>query len=411
MKAPRSRVLIILGGLVLVGAFLAFTFWPRPFLVDFARTKRGSMSVTIDEEGKTRVKERYVVAAPITGRLLRIEIDPGDEVVVGDTVIAEMTPVLPAALDVRTEEQADAAVAAAKAALALAIAEEKRAKADSDFAFQEASRARALFKTNTIARQALDRSQAAAASATAAREAAGAVIVMRRAELAQAEKLLMTPTEAARAAAGNPHPPESIPIRAPVSGHVLQIFQESEATVPAGAPLLEIGDPHTDLEVVIELLSTDAVRVNAGDPVIIDKWGGDEPFAGVVERIEPLAFTKISALGVEEQRVNTIIRLEGPRIDVERLGHGFRVEARVIIWSDEDAMIAPAAALFRSGDKWAVYKVEKGRARQSALTVGHNNGLDAEILDGLSEGDQVILFPGADIADGVLVAPRPQAAR
>lgn len=412
MKAPRSRVLIMLGALALVGAFLTFAFWPRPFLADFAQVTKGPMAVTVDEEGKTRVRERYVVSAPITGRLMRVELNPGDAVVGGETVIAEMTPVLPAALDVRTEEQADAAIAAAKAGLALSIAEEKRAGAEAEFATQEAARARALFKTSTIARQAVEQAEATAASARAAREAARAAVAMRRAELAQAEKLLMTPIEAvqtADSAGRNPH--NGIPIHAPVSGRILKIHLESEGTVSAGAPILEIGDTQAGLEVVVELLSTDAVKVKVGDAVNIDNWGGEETLLGVVERIEPLAFTKISALGVEEQRVSTIIRLEDAFVDMERLGHGFRVEAHIVLWSKENALRAPTAALFRAGGRWAVYKVENGRARQTLLTIGQNNGIDAEVLEGLAEGDEIILFPGGDIADGVLVAPRPQAAR
>jgi HlyD family secretion protein len=401
-----SRIVVIAGGLALVGAFLAFAFWPRPVLVDFGAVERGPMSVTIDEEGKTRIKERYVVSAPITGRLLRLEIEPGDEVVGGETIVARMTPVLPAALDVRTEEQAKAAIEAAKAALSLARAEERRAKADAAYAEEELARARALFRSETIAKQALDRAEALRASAVAAREAAGAAVVMRAAELDRAEKTLIGPEDAGNQGASQPPPSDIIPIRAPVSGHVLQVFQKSEATLPAGASILEIGDPHTDLEILVELLSSDAVKVSAGDPVLIDKWGGEEILMGEVDRVEPLAFTKVSALGVEEQRVNTIIKLSDPRIDLERLGHGFRVEARIVIWSDDDALVVPTSALFRNNAGWAVYSAVDGRARLSPISVGRNNGVEAQIERGLSEGDTVILFPSGEIEDGTRIAPR-----
>ena len=195
---------------------------------------------------------------------------------------------------------------------------------------------------------------------------------------------------------------ETIEIRSPVSGHILRIYQESEAIVAAGAPILEVGDPHDDLEVVAELLSSDAVKVSRGDRVIIDKWGGAEALSGKVERIEPLGFTKVSALGVEEQRVNTIIDFE-KRNDDERLGDGYRVEARIVIWEDANALRVPASALFRVDGEWAVFRVEAGRARQAVIKIGRNNGVDAEVLEGLEEGDAVILFPGGAIEDGALV--------
>lgn len=398
MKGVTSRIVVIAGAATLVAGFLTFSFWPRDVFVDVATVVRGPMMVTIDEEAKTRVRDSYVVSAPVNGRLLRVGFDAGADVVKDETVVAEMTPVYPAALDIRTREQAEAAVEEARAGLALARAEMRRVRADAAFAEQEAARARELFKGEAIAQRGLDRAEIALTSARAALEAANAAVAMREAELSRAKATLETPAAAtAKDAAAEP-----IRIRAPVSGHILRIFQESEAIVAAGAPILEIGDPHKDLEVVAELLSTDAVKVSAGDPVIIDKWGGDAPLDGVVARVEPLGFTKVSALGVEEQRVNTIIAFKG-RNDSEKLGDGYRVEARIVVWRSESALKVPANALFREGGDWAVYRAIDGRARKTRVEIGANNGAEAEVLSGLSAGDEVILYPGGDVADGVRV--------
>ncbi len=404
MKGLRSRISVIAAGGALIAAFLVFAFWPRASLVDIGAVSRGPMMVTIDEEAKTRVRDSYVISSPVNGRLLRVGIDPGAEVVKGETVVAEMTPVYPAALDIRTKEQAEAAVEAARAGLSLARAEARRAKADADFAEDEVVRARELYKGEALAKRGLDRAEIAYRSAMAALDAATYAVSMRAAELERAEAMLSP--AGAKAPSPTEEAIETIPILSPVSGHILRVFQKSEAIVNAGAPILEVGDPHDDLEVVAELLSTDAVKVTAGDRVIIDKWGGDAPLSGTVERIEPLGFTKISALGVEEQRVNTIIQFD-ERNDSERLGDGFRVEVRIVIWEDRDALRVPASALFRFKGDWAVFRVENNRARRTILKVGRNNGVDAQVLEGLNEGDAIILFPGGGVDDGTLVKANP----
>lgn len=404
MKGLKSRASVMTVGALLVVAFFAFAFWPRPTLVDIGAATRGAMIVTIDEEARTRVRDSYVISAPINGRLLRVGIDPGAEVTKDETVVAEMTPVYPAALDIRTKEQAAAAVEAARAGLSLARAEARKARADADFASDEVERARELYKGEALAKRGLDRAEIAYTSARAALQAANSAISMRAAELERAEAMLTPPAtgasaDPARAAA------ETIAIRSPVSGHILRVFQESEAIVNAGAPILEVGDPHTDLEIVAELLSSDAVKVSRGDRVIIDKWGGDKTLAGVVDRVEPLGFTKVSALGVEEQRVNAIIAFEGGRNDDERLGDGFRVEVRIVIWENAAALRAPASALFRTDGDWAVFKIDRDRARRTIVKIGRNNGVDAEVVSGLDEGDRIVLFPGGGVEDGALVAP------
>jgi len=401
MKALRSRVVAITSLGMVVAAFLLFAFWPRPIRADIATVARGPLVVTIDEEAKTRVRESYVVSAPISARLLRIGAKPGAEVTKDVTIVAELTPAYPEALDIRTREQAEAAIEEARAALALSRAEARRAKANTALAEQEALRARELFKGEAVSKQSLDRAEIELASAKAALEAATAAVSMREAGLQRAQLMLMSP-EVSR---GEVTPAEPIAIRAPVSGHILRVFQESEAIVAAGTPILEIGDPHADLEVVAQLLSTDAVKVSPGDRVIIDRWGGEAPIGGVVDRIEPIGVTKVSALGVEEQRVNTVIAFDGGRNDDERLGDGFRVEVRIVIFERPDALKLPSSALLRVDGAWAVYKVVGGRAAETRVEIGRSNGAESEVLGGLREGDRVILYPGGKIIAGALVAP------
>lgn len=401
----RTSVIAAAGAVILI--FMLYAFWPRAMNVDLGAAAREPMTVTINEEAKTRVRDAYVVSTPVAGRLLRVEVEPGDAVEAGTTVIARLTPTNPAVLDIRTEEQARAAVEAAEAALLLARAEMRRAAADRDYARSDVERKRQLRETDTVSQAALDQAERAWRSADAALDTARAGVSMREADLENARAMLMTPSEAEdKTMSTNPHPRESVPLRAPISGRILRVMQESETVVPAGAPILEIGDPLGDLEIVAELLSTDAVKVSPGDRVIIEKWGGEPPLEGVVEKIEPWGFTKFSALGVEEQRVNTIINFTGEEAMRKRLGHGFRVEVKVVIWEDENALTIPSSAIFREGDQWAVFKVQNGRARLTEIEIGRNNGVEADIVSGLSEGDQIILYPGSRVSDGARVKQR-----
>ncbi len=407
MNGLKSRSTVIAAAVVIVGLFLLYAFWPRAMAVDLGAAKRMPMMVTIDEEAKTRVRDAYIVSAPVAGRLLRVDVEPGDEVIEGETVIARLTPASPGVLDVRTEEQARAAVEAAEAALTLAKAEVRRAGADADYARAELDRTRTLRETDTVSEAALDRAERASRSANAALDTARAAVSLREADLDNARAMLMTPVEAdAKAAGTNPHPQISIPLRAPISGRILRVIQESETVLPAGAPILEIGDPLGDLEIVAELLSTDAVKVSPGDRVIIDKWGGEDPLEARVEKIEPWGFTKYSALGVEEQRVNAVIQFSGPGDARSRLGHGFRVEARIVIWESDEALAIPSSAVFRQGDQWAVFAVDRGRARMHTIETGHNNGIMTEVQNGLEDGDSIILYPGNRVRDGARVKQR-----
>ncbi|MDX1487452.1 MAG: HlyD family efflux transporter periplasmic adaptor subunit [Acidiferrobacterales bacterium] len=392
-------------GTVLAGT-LAYTFWPRPILVDMDQVALTPMVVTIDEEAKTRVRDGYVVSAPIAGRILRVEVEPGDSVKGGETIIARMLPLNPSALDIRTREQARAAVSAAEAALRVARADLNKAMADKDLADSDLERQRKLLERGIVAETALEQAERVWRSANASLDTAKAAISMREADLAHARARLISFSENPAPGTGAPVKDEAIPLTAPVSGRVLQVMQKSETTLAAGAPIMEIGDITNDLEIVAELLSTDAVQIGAGDRVIIEKWGGPYALSGAVERVEPWGFTKFSALGVEEQRVNAIIKFTDPVERRESLGHGFRVEIRIVVWEAENALAVPSSALFRGKDGWAVFTVVKGRAQFKPIEVGHNNGIRAQVLNGVKAGDRVILYPGPGITHGVRVEQR-----
>lgn len=407
MIGVKPRTLVIAAAIIVVGLFFLYAFWPRAAQVDLATIEQSHMMVTIDEEAKTRVRDSYVVSMPVAGRLLRVDVEAGDAVMQGETIVARIAPASPTVLDVRTEEQAGAAVAAAEAALALAKAEVKKAAVDEDFAEVEAERYRELRPHDAVSQSQLDNAERSWRAASAALEMTRANVRLREADLKSTRAMLMTFSEAEeRSVATNPHPREALEVRSPISGRVLRLIQESETVLPSGAPVLEIGDPQSDLEIVAELLSRDAVKTKPGDRVIIEKWGGDAPLTGEIERIEPWGFTKFSALGVEEQRVNAIIKFTCEKSDHEALGHGYRTEVKIVVWEDEEALVAPSSALFRLNGGWAVFKVVNGRATESTVEIGRNNGTQAEILSGLNDSDTVILYPGNQIVDGARVEKR-----
>ncbi len=405
-KKKHSRLYLTIAAAAIIAAALAAAFWPRPILVDFGEVKRGALIVTIDEEGRTRVSDAYVVSTPIAGRLRRVEVNPGDPVERGTTIVAHMLPTNPAALDIRTREQARAAVAAADAALRVARADLNAAIANRDAAGSELERARKLAERGVTSSAALDKVQQAARVASANVDTAEAAIAMREAELANAQAQLIGFDDQRLAAAVEAGRSQDIPLYAPASGRILRIIQQSETTLPAGAPVMEIGNIENDLEVVVELLSTDAVQVSSGDRTIIDDWGGANILAGEVVRVDPFGISKFSALGVEEQRVTAVIRFTDPAEAHTGLGHGYRVEARIVVWEEDDTLVVPSSALFRSSGNWAIFRVEGGVARLRKIELGRNNGTEAQVLDGLTEGDQVILFPSSGLADGMRVAQR-----
>lgn len=402
-----SRTSLAGAAALLVGLFLAWSFWPRATSVTVGEAVVGPMMVTIDEEARTRVRDAYVVSAPMAGRLLRVEVEPGDVVEGGTTVLARLRPTSPDLLDARAAEQARANVDAATAALAYARSDVERARADADYASLEFERIRKLHQESFASREELDRAERALRAQRATLETANAAVAMRQAELVNARAMLQS-FPGGDGATTDPEqaPQDLVPLTAPISGKVLRTMQESESVIAAGSAILEIGDTDEDLEIVAELLSTDAVAVSPGDEVLIEKWGGGRTLQGEVERVEPWGFTKFSALGVEEQRVNTIIRFVDPPERRGRLGHGFRVEVRIVTWKDDRALHVPSSALFREGRQWAVLRLDGHRVRKTVVEAGHNNGFEAEILDGLEAGDRVVLYPGAELTDGSRVDPR-----
>ncbi len=404
MAKRNTRPILSLFVVALLGAGLTWSFWPRPLMVDIGNVQREPMIVTIDEDGRTRVHDAYIVSTPVAGRLLRVEVEPGDVVEKGKSVVAQMLPINPAALDIRTREQARAAVTAAEAALRVAKADLNKAIADLELEQSELKRTQSLAKRGTVSQSTLERAQSKTRRASATRDTAEAAISMREAELVNARARLIGFDDPK--AGGNAPLEKEIPLYSPTDGRILKIVQRSATTLPAGAPVMEIGNIEGDLEIVVELLSSDAVQIREGNRVIIDDWGGEELLGGTVSRIDPLGFTKISALGVEEQRVNGVIQFTGDQVKRDALGHGFRVTARIVVWEDDNALVVPSNALFRMGENWAVFAVVEGKATQKQVTIGRNNGLKAQILEGLDVGDAIILYPSAAVSDGKAVASR-----
>ncbi len=358
------------------------------------------MEVSVEDEGKTRVRHVYTVSAPVTGKVLRTPRKIGDRVTADETIVAVMQATSPAFLDIRSREELQAAFAAADAAVGFAEHEVRRIEAALEFARSELQRAQALARKDVIAARALDKATVDVETNEHALASARAQIEVKRSERASIAARLNEPTSEA----APPDLARGIQLRAPVSGRVLAIPQESEAVVKAGAPLIEIGDPR-DLEIVVDLLSSDAVQVEVGSSVRIEGWGGPSIRAQVT-RVDPAGFTKVSALGIEEQRVRTIVDLLDPPEAWSRLGHDFRVIAHVTLWNAEDVLTVPVASLFRRADEWAVFAVKDGRARSTVVEIGRRNNRVAEVLGGLSAGDRVILHPSDRITDGTAVSGR-----
>ena len=401
MGRKLIKRIVGIGLLAAVAVFLYYAFRPQPVPVDLAQVTRGPMQLAVIDEGYTRVHDVFVVSAPVTGYLLRIQSDVGDMVDASKTTLAELLPTHPQFLDERSRNQAEASIRSAQAALKLSTAERRDAEAKLAFARSDAERARKLAKKGHISKVELERTELALDSAEAALDTARAAERVREGELDNARATLIPPHRGAPSVTdGN-----LVKVTAPVGGRVLRLLQESERVVPAGTPLVEIGNPG-QLEIVIDLLSRDAVRVQAGAPVLITSWGGDQPLNGRVRLVEPYGFTKISALGIEEQRVNVIVDFTDPRTLWSRLGHGYRVDAAIEIWKADDVVQVPTGALFRHQKAWAVFRVIGDKAVRTEVQVGHNNGRVAEILDGVKPGETIVLHPSERIADGMALTER-----
>lgn len=406
VKHKGSQKYLIVGVVVIILAVLTYAFWPKPVLVDIGEVTRGGITVTIDEEARTRVHDTYLVSTPVAGRLLRVAVEPGDRVERRKTIVAQMLPAHPPTLDERSHKQARAGVSAAEAALRVTQANRKKAIADRDLALANFERARQLLKIRTISQADFEQKEREVHAARATLENADAEIALRQAELANAEAQLMGFEASGSAKESGLDQAEAIALTSPTDGRVLRVIQKSATTLPAGSPVVEIGDVENALEVIVELLSTDAVQVKEGNRVIIDNWGGPDSLAGVVQRIDPSGFTKFSALGVEEQRVNGIIRFTDASERHAGLGHGFRVEVRIVTWEDEDAVLVPSSALFRNQGEWAVFTVIDGTAELRPVLIENTNGSVASVTQGLTPGDRVILYPASELESGDRVASR-----
>jgi len=357
------------------------------------------MRVTIDEEGKTRVRDRFVISAPVAGFLRRIELEVGDPVKKGQ-VIAELEPLRSSVLDPRARAEALAAVSSAQAALHAAKENGRAAEAAADYAAKNFERQKKLFEMGYVARDTIEQADADAKRTGAALLSAEAAVRAARFDLERAQSLL-----GHSAAEGVSDRERIVQVRAPSAGSVLKLHHESEGVVNSGDPIIDIGDP-SKIEVKVEVLSADAVQIRPGTPVLFERWGGTEPLSGVARIVEPAAFTKISSLGVEEQRVLVIADITSLPETWKRLGDAYRAEASFIIWEGRDVLHVPASALFRKGEGWAVFCYENRRARLREVTVGHRNGLVAEIVKGITEREMVITHPDESIKDGSRVRMR-----
>ena len=396
-KPQLQRAITWLGAMLLV-SLIVIGLWPKPHPAEIATVSRGPLVVTIEEEGMTRVKNRYTISSPVGGLLRRIDWKPGAVVEAGKTVLAVLNTQGADLLDARSLALAETRVKGTNAARSQASAQHESALAAARLAATDFDRANVLFASGSISKRERDAAQQNHTSAAQNSRAAGFALNVAEFELQQAQAVLVRGKEDG-ASDGEP-----LVITSPVSGRILRVFQESERVVPAGFALVEVGDP-ADLEARIEVLSRDAVNIKPGARTELVKWGGDDALRGRVRVVEPSAFTKISALGVEEQRVNVIVDFLDPLDRRPTLGDAYRVEARIVSWESLDVLKAPAGALFQQGDHWEVYRVSHGSAQLITLEIDHSNGLETEILDGLKIGDEVIVYPGDKIADGVRVSP------
>lgn len=370
-------------GAVVLGTLIVFGFLPQPLPVETARVTQGALRATVNEEGKTRIKQRYVLSAPVTGHLRRIPFKAGAEVTAGITVVAVIDPVSPALLDARNRALAEARRDTVAANL-------DRAREAQRFAANELRRIEKLFADKSVSQQDLENAQWR--ETAAAKDLTGAESALRQVET----ELKEFPAGAGAAPNASRAPVE---VTAPASGRILHVFEESTRVVSAGTALLDVGDP-ADLEAVIEVLSRDGAAIVPGTKVELEQWGSGEPLAARVRLVEPAAFLKISALGVEEQRVNVVVDLLTPFEQRRNLGDNFRVEARIIVWEAAQALKVPAGALFRRGQNWGAYVLAGGRAELRRVQVGRTSGSEMQILDGLKAGEEVILYPGDRIHEG-----------
>lgn len=387
-----------LAGLFIGG--VVYSLWPQPVVVETEQVSRGRMTVTVNEDGITRVRERYQVSSPVAGQLLRIELRSGDAIKAGETLLATLRPTDPSLLDEREVAQTEAVASAANAAMERAEAKRSQIRVTADLAEIQVGRVRKLRASNSVAQDELDSTEAIYKARMEELRVASFEMEIAKFEYEQAQAAL------GLVKSKNVEVKKNFEIRSPITGAVLILFEESATVVQAGDRLLEVGDPN-DLEIVVDVLSTDAVKIQLGAPLRLVHWGGSQAIAAQVRVVEPAAFTKMSALGVEEQRVNVIADFLGdPQVRKGGLGDGYRIEAEIVIWDEENVLQVPSGALFRSGSDWYVFQVEQGRALQRPVKIGQRNQAVAEVLEGLEVGAEVVIYPSDMVKDGVTVAPK-----
>jgi len=397
MQIRRWIVIGTLGAIVVLA--ILYGFLPKPVPVDLMKVSRGPLKVMIEEEGETRVKDRFVISAPVAGFMRRIYLKVGDPVKRGQ-IVAELEPLRSDVLDPRSLAEAEANVAAAESALRAAEEQARAAAADAEYAIKKLQRVKKLYAEGVIPKDQMEQADAEAKRTEANLLAANATVKVARSELQRARSKLHY-----SAAETIPNPDKIVKIRSPIKGQVLKIHHESEGAVNSGEALIDVGDTEK-IEVTVEVLSADAVSIKPGTPVLFERWGGEAPLPGKVRVVEPAGFTKVSSLGVEEQRVRVIADITSSSESRKRLGDGYRVEARFIIWEGKDILQIPASALFRKGESWAVFVVKNKKAQQREVEVGHRTGLVAEILSGLVEGEEVVVYPDDSIKEGTRLRPR-----
>lgn len=401
--ARLRRVILPLLVLAVLVTGLVLSLMPRPVSVDIAPVTTGPITVSVREDGRTRVKERYVVFSPLGGRLERIPHKAGASITASKTLLAAIEPSDPELLDARAVAEAEARVKAAKAAVRRADTEVAATNAALEFATEDLGRMLRSERDSAATPREVQDAQVTVTMRTEAARAATFARDIAAFELEQAEAALIRTRPSQPA--GNDDAGTQFRIVAPIDGAVLRVLRESAGFVAAGTPLLEIGDS-TDLEVEVDVLSEDAVRIAPGARVLIEDWGGPRPIEARVRLVEPSAFTKISALGVEEQRVNIIIDFAEPMEGLPPLGDGYRVQARIVIDEAADVLLVPTGALFRHGDAWAAFVLANDRAARRELKIGRRNDTVAEVLSGLAAGDRVVLYPSDRVVDGVKLHPR-----
>jgi HlyD family secretion protein len=395
-----QRKIITWAGAAVLLLLLVWGFMPKPVGVDVREVVSETLSVTVTEEGKTRVIDRYIVSAPIAGYARRVELEVGDGVSNGQ-VIVHLDPMRSGTLDPRSQAEAEAAVNTAVAALNAATESVEATRAEADLAQNEYERIRRVANQGLLSQGALDAARADWRSSQARLRSAEFNVEVARGGLESARAAV----EFSAAEPGGSGEHVSVAVSSPVQGRVLKVIHESEGVVIQGQPLVEVGDPGA-LEIEVEMLSVDAVRVHEGMSVRFLRWGGDQALEGVVKRVEPTGFTKISALGVEEQRVLVICDISSDYEQWRELGDGYRVEAEFILWEEDDTLQVPASALFRNGEQWAVFQIVNGTVQITMVELGARSGLAAQVISGLSAGDEVVIYPSDNVVDGVKVEAR-----